>query len=143
MSSSQPSLLRPALAAAALVAVGALPMAAHAQQVVRDAETGLLRAPNAAEAAALAAPASRLGRSAPAAAVASEETVYPDGTVMVMTDDSHMMYSVARRNADGSISRYCVQGKEQAAKVSKVAPKTFAKPVMVSKASREAGYELK
>ncbi len=146
MNSRKSSMLRTVLAAAALAAVGALPTAALAQQVVRDAESGKLRAPNAAEAAALSArPAARQGRSALAASSTSEpaETVMADGTVMKATGEEDLMYSVVRRNADGSLERFCVQGKEQATKVSKA--KSFAKPMMVSKvvAKREGGYELK
>ncbi len=146
MNSRKSSMLRPALAAVALAAVGALPTAALAQQVVRDAESGQLRAPNAAEAAELRArPAARQARAALSSSAASEsvETVLADGTVMKATGEEDLMYSVVRRNADGSLERVCVQGKDQAGKVLKA--KSFAKPpVMVSKAAkREGGYELK
>lgn len=143
MNSSKSSMLRPALAAAALAMAGALPATALAQQVVRDAETGKLRAPTAEEAAALApAPRAAARTSLRSAATSSAEIVYPDGTVEMATDDSHMMYSVVRRNADGSLDRFCVQGKEQAAKVSKA--KSFAKPVAMTKtAVQGGGYELK
>ena len=145
MNSRKSSMLRPALAAVALAAVGALPTAALAQQVVRDAESGQLRAPNAAEAAELRArPAARQARAALSSSATSEpvETVLADGTVMKATGEEDLMYSVVRRNADGSLERVCVQGKDQAGKVLKA--KSFAKPVMVSKAAkREGGYELK
>jgi hypothetical protein len=145
MNSRKSSLLRPALAAVALAAVGAMPTAALAQQVVRDADSGKLRAPNASEAAALnARPAARLQRSALASAsIAPTQTVLADGTVMAETDESHMVYSVARRNADGTVTMVCVQGADQARKFSKT-PKNFAKqPVLTARNNREAGYELK
>lgn len=132
---------RPALAALALAS--AAPLAAQAAPnsvVVRDAETGQLRAPNAEEAKALNASRAKAARSS-AAAAAPEARTLPNGAVAMDLDDSTLVYAVARRNADGTISRFDVQGKDAAVKAAK-APKNFAKP-MTAKTTREAGYELK
>lgn len=141
MNARTPSPWRPALAALALAS--AAPMAAQAAPqsvVVRDAETGQLRAPNAEEAKALNASRSKASRSSLAAA-APEPRTLANGAVAMDLDESTLIYSVARRNADGSISRFDVQGKDVAEKAVK-SPKNFAKP-MTAKTTREAGYELK
>lgn len=57
-----------------------------------------------------------------------------DGSVVQELDAGTMSYSVARRNADGSIEMVCVNGAEAAEKAMK-APTTFAK--RVSPASKE------
>lgn len=140
MNSRTPSPWRPALAALALAS--AAPLAAQAAPqavVVRDAETGQLRAPNAEEAKVLNAARGKSARSSLAAA--PEPRTLANGAVAMDLDESTMIYSVARRNADGSISRFDVQGKDAADKAAK-APKNFSKP-MTAKTTREAGYELK
>ena len=88
------------LAATALAVSAALPVAA--QTVARDAETGQLRAPNAEEAQALrAAPERRALRSL----AAPTQRKLAHGAVSAELDESTLMYSVARRNGDGSVSR--------------------------------------
>ena len=132
---------RPALAALALAS--AAPLAAQAAPqsvVVRDAETGQLRAPNAEEAKALNAARGKAARSSLAAASPEPRTL-ANGAVSMELDESTLVYSVVRRNADGTLSRFDVQGKDAAEKAAK-APKNFAKP-MTAKTTREAGYELK
>ena len=141
MNARTPSPWRPALAALALAA--AAPLAAQAAPksvVVRDAETGQLRAPTAEEAKSLGAARGKSARSALAVA-APEPRTLANGAVAMDLDESTMVYSVARRNADGTISRFDVQGKDAAEKAAK-SPKNFAKP-MTAKTTREAGYELK
>ena len=54
-----------------------------------------------------------------------QPVVHADGTVSQELDAGSMMYTVARRNADGSIELVCVNGSEAAQKALK-AP-TFAK----------------
>ena len=54
-----------------------------------------------------------------------QPVVHADGTVSQELDAGSMMYTVARRNADGSIEMVCVNGSEAAQKALK-AP-TFAK----------------
>jgi hypothetical protein len=106
-----------ALGGAALAIGLGLASAVHAQTAARDTPSGSMRALTADEAAALAAkpdaktpPARGLltGKINPAA------IVHPDGTVEQELDDSTVVYSVARRNADGSISTYCVPGAKNA-----------------------------
>ena len=75
--------------------------------VVRDAQTGQLRAPTAAEARALApSPAmSAAMRATPPALVAR-----PDGSKQVKLGERGLVYSVATRGADGKLAEQCVQG---------------------------------
>jgi hypothetical protein len=135
---------RPAVAVAAMAVVAGVPLAASASeqaQVVRDAETGQLRAPTAAEAQALRAAGGK--GSAPGAREASREIRHKDGTVEMRLDASTIMYSVARRQADGSISQSCVQGEDKALAATK-APASFAKPlrpVAAARTARGAVYE--
>lgn len=101
------------MAAAALAAVAGLPSAAWADEgmvVVRDARTGALRAPTAAEAAAL------RGKHAEGAERQAAPTVtrLPHGGVKATVPASLMTYSVVQRREDGSLQRECVQGEEQA-----------------------------
>lgn len=121
------------LAATALAVSAALPVAA--QTVVRDAETGQLRAPNAAEAQALRGSSER--RALRSTLAAPSQRALAHGAVSVELDESTLMYSVARRNADGSVSRACVQGEESALQAMKK-PANFAKPLVASTAARTA-----
>lgn len=121
------------LAATALAVSAALPVAA--QTVVRDAESGQLRAPNAEEAQALrgAAPERRALRSL----AAPSQRKLAHGAVSAELDESTLMYSVARRNADGSVSRACVQGEEHAQQALNK-PANFAKPMVPGTSARTA-----
>ena len=98
-----------------------------------------MRAPNAEEAKALNAARGKAARSSLAAASPEPRTL-ANGAVSMELDESTLVYSVVRRNADGTLSRFDVQGKDAAEKAAK-APKNFAKP-MTAKTTREAGYEL-
>jgi hypothetical protein len=124
-----------AVAALALISL-AVATDAGAQTVARDGDGATLRAPTAAEAKAL----------APAAATATATErrvgmvtgkvnpapiVHSDGTVEQELDASTMSYTVARANADGSISMVCVTG-EQAAQKAMTGKNSRAK-VMASK----------
>lgn len=127
---------RPAMAAAAVAVAAGAPMAASAAeqaQVVRDAETGQLRAPTAEEAAALRAAA---GKSASTTS-APREIRHKNGAVEMVLDNSTLMYSVARRHADGSISQACVQGEDKAVAATRV-PASFAKPLRPTATARTA-----
>lgn len=136
------------LAAVALAIGGLLPvatMAAEQMTVVRDAETGQLRAPTAAEAAAL----SGASRAAPAPAsattgkVGSGQRVLRHGGVALDVDASSHMYTVARRQADGTIDRTCVQGDAAAEQAMKPAPTFTKKPVLTApRTARGEAYEL-
>jgi hypothetical protein len=133
---------RPAIAVAAMTVAAGVPLSAAAQekaQVVRDAETGELRAPTAQEAAALRA----AGGPAESRASTAREIRHKNGAVEMRLDESTMMYSVARRQADGSITQACVQG-EAKAHAATLAPASFAKPLRptaVARTARGAVYE--
>lgn len=92
-----------------------VPAPAHAagQQgmvVVRDPQTGELRAPTAAEAKALYAT-STLQRKVPAQPV---ETVGPGGSRKVQLGRSSLVYNVVTRSADGTLAEQCVHGEDAA-----------------------------
>ena len=129
---------RRSLSVAALALAGMAAGAAQAQIAVRDAETGELRAPTAAEAAAL------TSTSGPAAAAATAAVVraVPRGGLAATLGEEQMMYSVARVNAKGVVERECVAGSEAAAKAMQQRP-AFAKPMSLATTTRGATYELK
>jgi hypothetical protein len=105
----------------------ALPSQAGAQEqqkgmvVVRDAETGQLRAPTPAEARALA-PATRA--SSMAAPAQPAMITHPDGARQVRLGERGMTYSVVTRGADGKLNEQCVQGEVAAEKAIKAAAGT-------------------
>jgi hypothetical protein len=113
-----------ALAAVALISL-AVATDANAQTVATDGEGTTLRAPTAAEAKALAAaaattttaPERRIGMVT--GKVNPAPIVHSDGTVEQELDASTMSYTVARTNADGSISMVCVTGEQAAHKAMK------------------------
>ena len=96
--------------AASLLALAAIAQPAFSQSamtVVRDAETGELRAPTPAEASAL----QGTSRARAAAAQARPQSVLrPDGTRALDLGERGLVYSVATRGADGKLSRKCVKG---------------------------------
>ena len=107
------------LTATALVALCAatsvVPAPAHAagQQgmvVVRDPQTGELRAPTAAESQALLGTAAQQ-RKAPAQHV---ETVGPGGSRKVQLGRSGLVYNVTKRAPDGTLHEQCVDGEHAA-----------------------------
>jgi hypothetical protein len=138
----------------ALAAVATLCMAApaHAQLAARDAETGRLRAPTAAEAQALtggAAPATTRGKAAEPAArigmitgkVNPAPIYHANGSVEQELDASTMSYTVVRRNPDGTLSMECVTG-EDAAKKALMSKAPGAK-VIGKSAAKEHQHEVK
>jgi len=88
-------------------------MAQSGMIVVRDPQTGQLRAPTAAESRALApqgpAPGIR-AQSAPAL------VTHPGGARQVRLGERGLVYSVVTRGADGKLDEQCVQGENAAAK---------------------------
>jgi hypothetical protein len=102
----------------------AAPAMAAGLGVVRDAETGQLRSPTAAEAqafeqakAALAAPPAAR-RAATKAAVGGIETRHANGAVSRTLEDSDLLLSTATRSADGQLSLRCLpaaQARQQTA----------------------------
>lgn len=132
-------MIRSPLSAAALALATLGTGAAQAQVVVRDAETGQLRAPTAAEAADLAARA----KPSPAGATAGVQRALPGGGVALMLDESSMVYSVARVNAQGVVERECVSGGDAATRALQ-ARKSFTTPIKPTMTTaRGAAYELK
>ena len=91
------------------------PKAVQSQQgmvVVRDADTGHLRAPTPAEAQALH---PRTNASAAAAAAPAPRMIIgPGGRRSVKLDQRHMVYSVVTRGADGKLEEQCVHGADAA-----------------------------
>jgi len=127
------------LALAATMALG-FTLAAQAQTASRDTETGQLRAPTSDEAKALTS--ERTSR--PVGLVSGKPNPQPirhaDGTIQQELDTSSLMYSVAKRNPDGSISQYCVTGSEAAERLVKGKK---VKASLVSKAGKEHNHEVK
>ena len=96
--------------AAALFAMAATAAQAQAQEamtVVRDAETGKLRAPTAAETRAI------MGTSRAQSQTPQERprsVLRPDGTRALELGERGLVYSVATRGADGKLAKKCVKG---------------------------------
>ncbi len=132
-------------AVAALAAMACAPALAAADagmRAARDAQTGQVRAPTAEESKALDAAAAkvRAAKGDRRVGMASgkinpQAVTHADGTVEQELDESSMSYSVARRNADGTVEMVCVQGKDAASKAMK-APQFASRPA-VSKVSKE------
>lgn len=101
-------------ALAAPIAALAADAAQDGMTVVRDPQTGKLRAPTSAELRALngqkVKPETNFEPVQPA-----KSTVRPDGTRALHLGERGMVYSVMRRNDDGSLSGHCVKGEEAAA----------------------------
>jgi hypothetical protein len=100
----------------------ALPLGAAAQEqsgmaqsgmiVVRDAQTGQLRAPTAAESRALAPPPSASMRAQGQPTVVT----HPGGSRQVRLGERGLVYSVVTRGADGKLQEQCVHGASAAEK---------------------------
>ena len=111
-------------------------------RAARDAQTGQVRAPTAEESKTLDAAAAKLRaakgdrRVGMASGTLNPQALtHADGTVEQELDESTLSYSVARRNADGTVEMVCVQGKDAASKAMK-APQFASRPA-VSKVSKE------
>jgi len=103
------------LAALPLAAICFMPHHASAQDqqgmvVVRDAQTGQLRAPTAAESRALA-PKTTSAMTAPAR---PSMVTHASGARQVRLGERGLVYSVVTRDADGKLSDECVRGEEAA-----------------------------
>jgi len=125
-----------ALAALALGVVAS----AHAQRVTRDSVTGELRAPTADEVKAAMDGSKRASRAVGIISGKADPQAVrqADGSVMQELTTDTMMYSVARKNADGTISQYCVPGSEVAGVLKAKQGRTA-----VAKAGKEQAYEVK
>ena len=80
--------------------------------VVRDPQTGKLRAPTPAEARALQPPPRPSPNAAPAGK--PKPTLRPDGTRAINLGERGLVYSVVKRNPDGSLSGHCVRNEAAA-----------------------------
>jgi hypothetical protein len=111
--------------------------AAEAMTVVRDRETGELRAPNATEMAALKAAETQAAKSRTQQSTRSAPTEiqHANGAVEMTLDDSSTMYSVATRNADGTVALQCLPAAE-AQKVVKTG-----KTAVASKTVRKVSHD--
>jgi len=90
--------------------------------VVRDPQTGQLRAPTGAELRAML-EANRNARQAqPQAAPAQAPTRRPDGVRAATLGERGMVYSVVRRGPDGSLKRQCIEGEAAAVHAAHHAP---------------------
>ena len=100
-------------ALAVSAAAGAAGTGQDGMTVVRDPVTGKLRAPTSAELRAL-----RGQQVKPETAMEpvqpAKSTVRPDGTRAIHLGERAMVYSVMRRNADGTLAGHCVKGAEAA-----------------------------
>ena len=111
------ALAAPAWAAEQAPAAPAAAPAADSMIVVRDAETGQLRAPTADEAAALsAARAPATGRSAlkGSSSPLLETMSHASGAIGVRVSDEVASYSVVSKRADGTLEAACVESKSAA-----------------------------
>ena len=112
---------------------------AIAQTAARDSAVDSLRAPTETEAQALrpaAKAGARIGMNT--GKVDPKPIVYRNGTVEQELDASTMSYTVARRNADGSMSMVCVTGEDQMKQALK-APTARSKSV----AAKEHQHDVK
>lgn len=111
--SNQTFLRAGALAALCTATLMALPPSHAAGQegmvVVRDAQTGELRAPTAAESSALTAKSQQRQ-----AAQTRVESVGPGGGRKVVLGKSALVYNVVTRGADGKLTEQCVNGEDAA-----------------------------
>lgn len=132
-------------AVALFVALSGTPAAraADGMQVTKDPVTGELRLPTADEAKALraakAAPKTVVRRGLATGAINPQPVAHANGMVSLELDEDSLTYSVARRNADGSISQVCVTGAANAAR----AMKGGMPAVQHSHVSREVRHEEK
>lgn len=131
----------------ALAALGAMPSAQAAEaagmRVIRDAATGQLRPLTGEEIAAAAATKSTKSlkavqpRGLLTGRVNPQPVQHADGTVEQELDDSSQIFSVVRRNTDGSLDTACITGKQAADE----AVRTKLKGVSVSKLSKDHDHD--
>ncbi len=112
-----------ALAAVALASASAVHAADPGLTVVRDPDTGLLRAPTADEFKALQAQSIRDNAGKAAQVQAAQVQAAPvaiqraDGATRLTLGENHMSYAVVTRNADGTLTEQCVTGADTANKI--------------------------
>ena len=84
--------------------------------VVRDRQTGQLRAPTAAESRALAPPPSAALRAQGQTLQQPSVVTHPGGSRQVRLGERSLVYSVVKRGADGKLVEQCVEGAAAAEK---------------------------
>jgi hypothetical protein len=97
----------------ALLSLQSLAFAQEGMTVVRDRETGQLRAPTAAELREL----RRSSAQPQVGPVRPQSVVRPDGTRKLELGERGMVYSIIERSADGKLKRLCVNGGDAAQEV--------------------------
>lgn len=136
--------------ALAIAALSTLPTAQAAEaagmRVIRDAATGQLRPQTAEEMKAIEAstkPTKTLKSAQPRGLLTGRVNPQPvqhaDGSVEQELDDSSQIFSVVRRNKDGSLDTACITGKQAADE----AVRTRLKGVSVAKLAKEHDHDVK
>ena len=105
------------LAALAAISLHGPARAQEGMVVVRDPQTGQLRAPTAAERQALTrGPAPSLRAQAPVSQLSSQVVRNPDGSRKVKLGQRGQVFEVVTRAPDGHLAQQCVQGEEAASR---------------------------
>ena len=133
------------LIALAALAVG-VTASAQAQRAAKDSVTGELRTPTVDEVKAMDSTGKRSTRAVGilSGKVDPQPERLSNGTVAQELTTDTVMYSVARKNADGTISQYCVSGDEAAQRLVKAKQSKQAKIQSFAKAGgKEQVYEVK
>ena len=127
-------MIRTALALAGALAL-ALP-AAQAQVVVRDAQTGQMRAPTAAEIQMLERVRARTGfvanRGILTGTIDPQPVRQPDGSDFLETTEGQLNFSVVVRTPDGRVLRKCVNNPDLASRLVRGEVTAFAKNLLES-----------
>jgi len=118
-------------------------------QVVRDAETGALRAPNEVEGKAMEAAREALrqnGNSKKVGIMSGKESPAPKslsrgGTVMELTEDT-MAFSVVQRDANGKLDMQCIIGTDKIEKTNSKSAKSTAHKHTHAHSHKEHSYEV-
>lgn len=114
-------------------------------RIAKDPVTGQLRAPTAAESAALDAASSakaRQPRGLITGKINPAPVLHPNGTVEQELDESTLSFSMATRNPDGSVGLQCVTGPEAATAVLN-GTKVQGKNAKVAKSAKEHSHDQK
>jgi hypothetical protein len=98
------------------LAAGAAEPDQDAMTVVRDPQTGKLRAPTADEVRALRASTLKPNAQPVLPAPKPTATTRPDGTRAINLGERAMVFAVMTRGADGKLAGHCVRGEDAAAK---------------------------
>ena len=121
--------------ALATALIAPVAQAADAQRVVRDPETGALRAPTAEEAAALQNLTARRALQLRAAPAAPLQKFHASGARGVRLTDEFMSYSVMVRQADGTLAEQCFGSQAEADAAVKAGAQS--RPIATSKLETE------